>query len=555
MFVERELVEPVRDPRSPRRGGFRFVQELMREVARNRMSREVRKARHIAAARYVESLGGPDDAVVAADHYLSGLAVTSPGPEADALRRQAADVLASALERAATLYANEEVLSLGARILDLDLDLPLGQLAAINEQMAAAASALLRLEDAQSYAESALALSRRLGDQTGVRRGAALCALINLENFQTRPALEVIEQQLEGIDDLSDDPELARLEGLRARARFLEGDFEGSLFAADRALLAAEELQLVPVVGDALVTKATIFGIQGRLLESRLLLESVIQLAERENLSNLALRAYLNLGAVIPEDALAGDPTLKAIELARRVGNLNFTLAAWSNRAAYLITRAEWDQAEELLADPLWLSATGEHHVTRLIILAMKASLQGHTADAKATLREALDVVADEPEHGPVFTGNAEAWAANIHVLTDDTAAALDWAQGVLERPESIPWISPLAQVLLLAGDRRQVEDLAAVTLVRRQTTDLRHGPFVRSVVAVQADDALALAASEELIIDAALNGSVLIEAIWTIGLARWLPEGHPDRLRLMNGVRERIDRHGFAGLARFVDS
>ena len=388
-----------------------------------------------------------------------------------------------------------------------------------------------------------------------MRRGAALCALINLESHQTRPALEVIEQQLEGIDDLSDDPELARLEGLRARARFLEGHFEESLSAANRALLAAEELQLVPVVGDTLVTKATIFGIQGRLVEARLLLESVIELAERENLANLAWRAYLNLGAVIPEDALAGDPTLKAIELGRRVGNLNFMLTAFGNRAAYMISRAEWDQAEQILTDPLWQSASGEHQVTRLLTMANGGSLHGHVADAKANLRAALDAIAEEPELSGIWEGSTRAWAAVAQVLTGDTAAALDWALGVLEHPVSIPWIEPLARVVLLAGDRRLVEDLAAATLVRRRTVDLRQGPFVRSVVAVRNDDATSLKVAEELIANSAGSGLFDDEVIWTIGLARWLPEGHPERARLMTRAQDRIEEYGFAGLARFLDS
>ena len=113
---------------------------------------------------------------------------------------------------------------------------------------------------------------------------------------------------------------------------------------------------MVRVVGEALVTKATVYGVQGRIIESRLLLESVIDLAKGENLTELALRAYLNLGAVIPEGDLKGDPTLQAIELGRSVGNLNFTLLASTNRAGYLMGRAQWDEAEKILLDPLWLT-------------------------------------------------------------------------------------------------------------------------------------------------------------------------------------------------------
>ena len=89
----------------------------------------------------------------------------------------------------------------------------------------------------------------------------------------------------------------------------------------------------------------------------------------------------------------------------------------------------------------------------------------------------------------------------------------------------------------------------------RSSTVDLRHGQFVRALVAVRADDAASLAAAEALIAEAAAAGLVLDELTWTIGLARWLPDGHPDRMRLMARARERIDECGFGGLRQFLDS
>jgi class 3 adenylate cyclase/tetratricopeptide (TPR) repeat protein len=552
-LVHQELVEPVRDPRSALHGGFRFVQELVREVGLSRMSRDVRRARHVAAARYVESLGGPDDAVVAADHYLSALEVTAPGSEADALRGRAADVLMSALSRASTLYANEAVLSLGSRIFELDLDLPPERRVAINEEMAAAAGALLRFDEAQTFAEDAMALSRRRGDVTGVRRGAALSARINLESLKTGYAIELVEEQLDGVDDLTADPELARLAGLLARAWFLDGDYDAALIAADRALLAAEELQLVPVIGEALVTKATIYGIQGRIVESRLLLESVINLAKGENLTELALRAYLNLGAIIPDDDLTADPTLEAIELGRSVGNLNITLLALTNRAGYLMVRGRWSEAEEALRDPLWQSAAGAYHAVDLVLLGMNDALQGHTAAAEAKLRQGREAFGDEIDAQRTIGRDAN--EAVVSALIGNTSDAMRWALRVLDDAESVRWIEPLARVLLSVGERRQVEELAAACRARRATIDLRQRGFVLALVEVRPGDAASLAPAEALITDAAAKGLVVDEVGWTIGLARWLPEGDGDRARLMSGARRRIEETGLGGFGRFLDS
>jgi tetratricopeptide (TPR) repeat protein len=552
LFVKEELIEPIRDPRSPMRGGFRFVQDLVREVASSRMSHGVRRARHIAAAQYIESLGGPDDAVIAADHYLSALAITPAGAGEEALRTQATGALVAAFERAVSLYANDEILSLGARILDLGLDLPDDRLVTLSEQMAMAASGLMRFEEAQQHVHAAIERSRRLGDQTGVRRGVALAAYIYLESFRPRPAIEVIEEQLEGIDDFSTDPELARLGGLLARAKRVSGDLEGALAAAERALLAAEAFQLHDVVADAMITKAICFEVQGRNAEARELLESAVELTRHENLADEALTAYVALDFVVPDDQLERDPNLDAMELGRRVGKLAVVVVASMNHAEYLIKRGRWDEAAQLLVDPLLQSATGTPHTFRFLLQALAEALRGNSADAQTSMKAALAAQGDEPEE---LWGGVKAETAFVQALTGNTAPALAWAQEVLVDPESIPWMELLSRVLLPAGDRRQVEALAAASLDRGSTVDLRHGRFVRALVAVRAGHPASLALAEELIAGTASIGLVLDELVWTIGLARWLPEGHPDRSRLMTRAHDRINETGFEGLIRFLDS
>jgi class 3 adenylate cyclase/tetratricopeptide (TPR) repeat protein len=458
-FVDQELIEPVRDPRSPTRGGFRFVQELVWEVTRSRMSREVRRLRHVAAARYVESLLGPDSARVAADHYLSALSITPAGAEADALRAQATNVLLSAFDRAVELYANDEVLSLGSRIHDLELDLPLDRRVAIEQEMATAASATAQFEEAQRHSEKAIMLSRRLGDETHLRHAVALAAEIYLDHHKTRRALDLLERQLDGVDDLSADPELANLVAQLARAKDQDGDDDAALAAAEWALSSAEEFRSLPVIADALTTKAGVLAVRGRTLEARALFEAVIDLAEREHLPLQAIGAYVNMGVLLEED-LAEDPSLAAIELGRRIGNVSFVLMAMGNRAAWLVMRGRWEETEQLLADPLWESASDMRLVGKLLVLAIKEAFQGNTADAKVTLTAALTSL--DRQTGIRDMAMVNEMAAIVRAATGETATALDWAARALQQPEAIPWIQPLVIVLLLAGDRRQLEDLAA---------------------------------------------------------------------------------------------
>src|SRR5204863_329887 len=78
-----------RASRSPERGQYAFLQALIREVAYNTLAKRDRKTRHLAAARFFESLGTDEIAGGLAGHYLAAHANAADGPEADALAAQA----------------------------------------------------------------------------------------------------------------------------------------------------------------------------------------------------------------------------------------------------------------------------------------------------------------------------------------------------------------------------------------------------------------------------------------------------------------------------------
>ena len=58
------------DPRSPERGQYHFVQSVIQEVAYSTLSKAARRAKHLACARWYESLDEDELAGVVADHYL-----------------------------------------------------------------------------------------------------------------------------------------------------------------------------------------------------------------------------------------------------------------------------------------------------------------------------------------------------------------------------------------------------------------------------------------------------------------------------------------------------
>ena len=99
----REILTLQSDPRSPERGQYAFVQALIREVAYNALAKRDRKARHLAAARFFESLGTDELAGGLAGHYLSAFRNSAEGPEADAVGAQARIALTAAAQRAIDL--------------------------------------------------------------------------------------------------------------------------------------------------------------------------------------------------------------------------------------------------------------------------------------------------------------------------------------------------------------------------------------------------------------------------------------------------------------------
>jgi predicted ATPase len=110
-LARKEMLVLDTDPRSPERGQYGFVQALIQRVAYETLSRRDRKAKHLAAARYLASSSGldPDEiAEVIATHYLDAFGAGPDDPDAADIRAEARDWLTRAAERAAALAATDD---------------------------------------------------------------------------------------------------------------------------------------------------------------------------------------------------------------------------------------------------------------------------------------------------------------------------------------------------------------------------------------------------------------------------------------------------------------
>jgi tetratricopeptide (TPR) repeat protein len=150
--------------------------------------------------------------------------------------------------------------------------------------------------------------------------GTTLIQLLRVE-----PAIAAREGALSDLSSLESDAEVASFSAQLARA-YVDHDETGPALAwADRAIAAAERLDQVPVITDALITRGSAAWSQGRPRESRALFSGALALAERHELvaSELRARSWLADLESLDDPTVAQELRKAGLELARRTGDRN----------------------------------------------------------------------------------------------------------------------------------------------------------------------------------------------------------------------------------------
>jgi tetratricopeptide (TPR) repeat protein len=286
------------------------------------------------------------------------------------------------------------------------------------EQMVEAASNEARVEDIERYGTMAVDHYRASGDERSTWRAMNKLALALSNNHRPDRAIEILRTLVEDSPDLAADPELARAATIYSRALMLSGG-KGVRRMTDTALNATEKLQLVPEIVDGLITKATVLGNLGRIVESRILLEGAIGIAEPRELSEAIGRAKNNLGYVmIGIDNPAGIRIGESLyQDAKRLGNRSQVLFQGVSRVSVLQYQGRFEDAEEILTDPLFDDPPAAIRAQQLALTGQVARWRGNHEEADVLKAEALEVAkgVDDPQA-----------LANLHVLHMDTAMQND---------------------------------------------------------------------------------------------------------------------------------
>ena len=438
-LVRRELLSIQADPRSPERGQYGFVQDLVRRVAYETLSKRERRARHLAAAAWLEGSwdAKPEDIVeVLASHYLEAWRATPDAGNANELRGKARNLLVRAAERAASLAASEEARRYFEQAADLAAE-PL-QRAGLLERAGETAWMGGRSEAATARFGEAIALFESQGRTHPAARVSARLAEVQWQGGHLKLALDRMEAAYGVLSAEEADEDLATLAAELGRLHFFKGELEVAAERIEVALDIAEALWLPEVLSQALNTKSGIAAARGRSEEGLALLAHALKLALEHDLPSAALRAYLNLSDSLCrrdryDEALEQDRL--GLALARKIGNRVLEWRLIGEFAYPLFVTGQWEEAASLAAE------IPQHEAASRLAGGLLASLpeihvaRGNPDEARKLLARfaAFEASADVQEHAI----HAAARAAVLHAEgrhADALVAGEEafWARGEL---------------------------------------------------------------------------------------------------------------------------
>jgi class 3 adenylate cyclase/predicted ATPase len=279
-LVRKEVLSLQADPRWPERGQYGFLQELLRQVAYETLSRRDRKSRHLAAVAALETtFEGADHEVpeVIASHLLAAVAAAPDDPDAPEIRARARTALVHAGERAAALAAPDE----GQRYLD--------EAAALADDEPEVRSALLEragmlafkagdAPGARTRLEEAIRLYEPEDAVAAARVGFSL-ADVDIAEGKLEEGTRRLEAAVATLEEAGPSAELAATYASLGRLQALNSEPEAAAETLERALRLAESLRLEETFVQALTSKSLVLLNEGRLLEARLLLEGAVERA------------------------------------------------------------------------------------------------------------------------------------------------------------------------------------------------------------------------------------------------------------------------------------
>jgi predicted ATPase/class 3 adenylate cyclase len=457
----KEVISLQSDPRSPDRGQYSFLQDLVRAVAYETLPKRDRKEKHLAVARLLLEEWATDSdeiAEVAASHYLDALRLAPGAPDADEIKTKAREMLTRAGDRASALAAAETALGYFGQALALADDAPTR--AALAERAGQMAMLANHTDEARAHFGSAIAAFDEIG---GSHAGARLSARLGEIDYIEGHLEQGIERMENAFSLLAGEPPDADLAMLAAQLGRLHLFSGAHALAAERlefALSLAEKFQLPESFSQALNSKSVLLDFQGRHEEAMLLVKHALEVALEHDLGSAALRAYGNAAAFLAAaDRYSEANTLTdaALELAQRVGDRGFDIWFLAGKVNFMVHGGLWDEALALV-DEMRRSGdpTGVFYSLLLIVVQVFTSQGRPEAGREMLASQSIPEHTEELQHRAFL-----AWARAV-LLRDagDYEGALHAASGGVESRQELG-VRSLKFVLVEQVEAAMVVDVA----------------------------------------------------------------------------------------------
>ena len=355
-LVGKDMLAIQSDPRSPERGQYVFVQDLVRSVAYGTLARRECKLRHLAAAGYLESSWSEDEEIaeVVAAHLVAAYEADPDAADAGEIRDRATQGLIRAGEHAASLSAPASAQLYFEQALALvrdeawraELHLKAGKAATRRGRGSEARSHLGQAADL--YAAAGLPL-----DHAAALTELAIVELSEGDNSAVTRCQQALSI-LAGVEGEEHQVLRGTVERALGRMLFFIDHLEAALPHIEHALQIAEHTGSGDLLARALDTKAMILAVEGRPREAEILLRGALSAALDNDLPEPAASTCASLATLLEgedrmEDALAVYE--QGQELGERLGDRKMMWGQKLNRMGALIELGRWDVCRSIFDD------------------------------------------------------------------------------------------------------------------------------------------------------------------------------------------------------------
>ncbi|MEA2282591.1 MAG: hypothetical protein QOK21_3198 [Solirubrobacteraceae bacterium] len=396
-LVAKQWLTVDRDPHSPERGRYGFLQAVAQRVAYETIARRERKARHLAVVEHLGGAHDPELVPILAGHLLAAAAAEPEAADAAEIRERALALVTEAAERSVGLGAIADGIALYERAVEMEPDACLR--AGLLERAAAASDVLGEQTAAAARYGRAAELYRGEGDEREALRMAAL----ELTVQDSLPLDEALERGRALYEAAGGRPDAAFAVAAATYCFILyrAGRSGESIVVADRAAAAAEHVGDLELLAEAVNRRSGALLAVGRVAEAVALGHFSLDLARRTGSSRTPVFA-VNLAVALcaagryAEAAAAAE---SACRLAERAAN-RAVLA--HGRTTLARVQAFEGRLEEAAATAAAAWAAGREHGNGAMVLSVSlyVALQRGDRETAAELIDEVDRLRQEPESG-----------------------------------------------------------------------------------------------------------------------------------------------------------